>query len=440
MNAIAHASPAPAGPQLDNRRVLAGVVDLAIIVAGGFALGTVLAFATGGEAGLSRGMILAIAGWALFYHFAFESADSQSVGKKLMNLRVVRVDGAPPEMGDVARRTLLRVVDGPLVPLVGLIVMMVTGERRQRVGDLVAGTMVVDSSASQADVAPVAEAAPAEAEAPAEPAADEEPAHQGYAPPAPVEAEFDPYSLAQPEPETEALPPEPQPEPFAQEPVEEPAPFQEPVAEAPLSEEAPLEYSLAPEPVAEDAPLEYSLAPEPVVEEAPVEEPFAPEPVVEVTPAEEPFTPEPVAEEAPVEESFAPEPVVEVTPAEEPFTPEPVAEEPVADESFAFVPIAEEPPVGEPVAEEVFSPEPAADPQNAEPTPEESLAALMGEQPPGEEPAAVQPEPEPEPEEEETVTLRPMETMSAIDMVMGADEGRNESSEDEEGRDQPDPQ
>ena len=58
--------------------------------------------------------------------------------------------------------------------------------------------------------------------------------------------------------------------------------------------------------------------------------------------------------------------------------------------------------------------------QDAEPTPEESLAALMGEQAVAEEPAASEPEPE------ETVTLRPMETMSAIDMVMGADEDRDD--------------
>ena len=39
-------------------------------------------------------------------------------------------------------RTVLRLVDGLGVYLVGLIAMLATGERRQRLGDLAAGTIV----------------------------------------------------------------------------------------------------------------------------------------------------------------------------------------------------------------------------------------------------------------------------------------------------------
>ena len=47
VNAFAQPSPAPAaGPQLDNRRVLAAIVDLVVIVAGGFALGIVVGLGT----------------------------------------------------------------------------------------------------------------------------------------------------------------------------------------------------------------------------------------------------------------------------------------------------------------------------------------------------------------------------------------------------------
>ena len=60
-----------------------------------------------------------------------------------MKLRVVRADGRPAGMGEVAVRTVLRVIDNYLV---GLIVMLATGERRQRIGDLAAGTIVVDAS------------------------------------------------------------------------------------------------------------------------------------------------------------------------------------------------------------------------------------------------------------------------------------------------------
>ena len=40
MNAIAHASAVPAsGPQLDNRRIAAALIDLAIVVGGAFVIG-----------------------------------------------------------------------------------------------------------------------------------------------------------------------------------------------------------------------------------------------------------------------------------------------------------------------------------------------------------------------------------------------------------------
>ena len=91
---------------------------------------------------------------------------------------------------------------------------------------------------------------------------------------------------------------------------------------------------------------------------------------------------------------------------------------------------------------------PAGPPQAADPSPEQLLAALNGA-PPVEQPAApspAQPEAEPEPEPEVTMTVRPMETMSAIDMIMGADEDRDESLEGGtapdtgDGREQPEPQ
>ena len=62
-------------------------------------------------------------GWALYYYFACESSDSgQTLGKRVMNIRVVRVDGGSPDMRDIAMRTVLRVIDALFLYLVGLIV------------------------------------------------------------------------------------------------------------------------------------------------------------------------------------------------------------------------------------------------------------------------------------------------------------------------------
>src|SRR4051812_10987796 len=162
MNAIAQVSAAPStGPKLDNRRVLAGIVDLLIVTAGAL----VVLFAGDSLSGDRQGALGAvILGWALYYYFALESGGGQTVGKKLMKLRVVRADGGDAGMGEIAVRTVLRVIDGIGLYIVGLIVMIVTGERRQRIGDLAANTIVVDASAPATAVAPPPAAAAPEVE------------------------------------------------------------------------------------------------------------------------------------------------------------------------------------------------------------------------------------------------------------------------------------
>src|SRR5215210_6833861 len=176
VNVTAQASATPiTGPKLDNRRVLAALVDLAIVVAGAMVI-LFAADALGDTGDLQGALGVVTLGWALYYYFALESGDGQTVGKKLMKLRVVRADGRPAEMRDIAVRTVVRVVDGIGGYIVGLIVMLATGQRRQRLGDLAAGTVVVDASAP-APPAPAFEGleAPVE-EAPAEDApAGEEP-------------------------------------------------------------------------------------------------------------------------------------------------------------------------------------------------------------------------------------------------------------------------
>jgi uncharacterized RDD family membrane protein YckC len=153
MNAFAQTSArALSGSKLDNRRVLAALIDLAIVGVGGAAV-LVLG---GGDASLGAPLAAVVVGWALYYFFACESGGGQTVGKKVTRLRVVRGDGAPAGMREIAIRTVLRLVD---ILLVGLIAIMATGERRARLGDLAAGTMVV--STDGAPSAPAAEVAAA---------------------------------------------------------------------------------------------------------------------------------------------------------------------------------------------------------------------------------------------------------------------------------------
>jgi uncharacterized RDD family membrane protein YckC len=161
MNAIAQASAGPAsGPQLDNRRVVAGLIDLMVVLAGALVIGFAAGVSGAEYQKLGLAMSGVISAWALYYYFACESGGGQTLGKKLMRIRVVRLDGSPAGMGDVGVRTILRVIDGLFLYLVGLVVMLVTGERRGRLGDLAAGTMIVSADAD-ADADAGAATAPA---------------------------------------------------------------------------------------------------------------------------------------------------------------------------------------------------------------------------------------------------------------------------------------
>jgi uncharacterized RDD family membrane protein YckC len=86
---------------------------------------------------------LAAAGVA--YHFIFEARDGQTIGKRRYGIRVVAADGAPASPKAVAIRSLVRIVDSlPVCYVSGLISMVRTGPaRRQRIGDIAAGTIVV---------------------------------------------------------------------------------------------------------------------------------------------------------------------------------------------------------------------------------------------------------------------------------------------------------
>jgi uncharacterized RDD family membrane protein YckC len=354
MNAIAQVSAAPTtGPKLDNRRVLAGVVDLLIVAAGGVVVLLAGDSLTGERQSALAAVIL---GWALYYFFATESGDGQTVGKKLMKLRVVRTDGSPVGMREVAVRTVLRVVDNYLV---GLIVMLATGERRQRIGDLAAGTIIVDAAAPAAPVVEVAVEAVEAEEAPA-------PTAEAPAVPDPTRTITLPARPARPATLEDLTEP----------PAEEAVAEDEPVVEEPVAEDAP--------PVPEMRP--FPPAAEPVAEEPAVEEPVVEEPAVEEPAVEEPVADEPVVEA---------EPVVEVD--EEPLS---EAASPSLEELAQDVAAAK---VEEPAAEDA-------------PVEDEPAGAVS----------------EDASEDDAPMTVKSVETVSAIDLVMGGAPEEEDSSDSTE--------
>ena len=80
---------------------------------------------------------------ALVYYIVMEAQFGATAGKRLIGLKVVKVDtGAPVDWQAAIVRNVLRLVDGLFFYLVGAIVMWTSG-KKQRLGDRIAGTVVI---------------------------------------------------------------------------------------------------------------------------------------------------------------------------------------------------------------------------------------------------------------------------------------------------------
>jgi uncharacterized RDD family membrane protein YckC len=140
-------------------RLGAYLIDQLIIAAvvAAFLLGAGLSGALGALSGLGHGLGVVLLGTALLalvwgYYPFFEAVwNGQTPGKRALGLRVVELDGQRAGLGAVLLRNLFRPVDGLGI---GLLLVLLT-HRHQRLGDLVAGT-IVTRQAKVPQVAPVA--------------------------------------------------------------------------------------------------------------------------------------------------------------------------------------------------------------------------------------------------------------------------------------------
>jgi len=78
------------------------------------------------------------------YHFLFEFYNKgQSLGKKIMKLRVVRMDGRTPDANQYLLRWIFRMIDITFSASTLGILFIVSTENKQRLGDIIAQTLVV---------------------------------------------------------------------------------------------------------------------------------------------------------------------------------------------------------------------------------------------------------------------------------------------------------
>ena len=129
------------------RRIVATIID-------GFVLGAinstlVHAFGAGGTLSgfdlttLSFDGSLVLAAVVLLYYTLLEGATGRTVGKFITGIRVVDDrSGRAPGILSALVRTLLRLIDGIFGYLVGWLI-VINSDRRRRLGDMAAKTLVV---------------------------------------------------------------------------------------------------------------------------------------------------------------------------------------------------------------------------------------------------------------------------------------------------------
>jgi uncharacterized RDD family membrane protein YckC len=80
----------------------------------------------------------------IFYSLILESLlEGQTIGKRLMKTKVVKIDGYQASFGDYIIRWVFRIVDVNIgIGIIGLITMIISN-KTQRLGDMTAGTAVI---------------------------------------------------------------------------------------------------------------------------------------------------------------------------------------------------------------------------------------------------------------------------------------------------------
>lgn len=122
-------------------RILAYFVDILILIAYYLVAALVLfsanTFSISGYIG-----ILLIP--AFLYHLVFEIfMNGQSPGKRQMKIKVVRLDGTPPTIGNYIIRWLFRLIEIDFLSGAVAVVAIAVSGKGQRVGDMAAGTTVI---------------------------------------------------------------------------------------------------------------------------------------------------------------------------------------------------------------------------------------------------------------------------------------------------------
>jgi uncharacterized RDD family membrane protein YckC len=132
-------------------RILAYILDWIVIFiwylgwAGIVSLAGESLFSAFSDNGLMIFFVIVITFPILFYDLLMETYNhGQSIGKMIVKIRVVNVDGTAPSGTSYSLRWLFRLVDFPLTYWLLSVIMIAVTKKSQRLGDYLAGTTVID--------------------------------------------------------------------------------------------------------------------------------------------------------------------------------------------------------------------------------------------------------------------------------------------------------
>ena len=136
-------------------RLIAAIIDY--LVLGAYYMAVSIGFSSlfanlfnAGDVVFITCFVIALVPVIFYYPICEIVARGQSLGKMVMNTRVVTIDGNSPSVSNCLLRWLLYPIDTFLTGFLG-VVFITFGKHRQRLGDLAAGTIVIKTSSTQYD-------------------------------------------------------------------------------------------------------------------------------------------------------------------------------------------------------------------------------------------------------------------------------------------------
>lgn len=122
-------------------RIVALLIDYALFVV--LAILGLFLISSGSNV-LTGGYYIGIGALFVFYDLLCEMLfNGQSVGKRIMKIKVISIDGGRPSFGQYLIRWLFRLVDCTITGYVGGLLCAALSKNVQRIGDMIAGTTLI---------------------------------------------------------------------------------------------------------------------------------------------------------------------------------------------------------------------------------------------------------------------------------------------------------